>query len=138
MSGFFGTPLAGPIILAVKNVTIKTTGSPADIATITVPAGITKYRVLGSSAATMPAVAMIPNTFSATMAAATFQLNDAAANGGQNLTQTGTGPGTSAQSTGIAAGNNTFATASTLYIRQTVDSANAGTLDFYVMLYPTL
>lgn len=130
-----------PIILYIKSVTILTATSPQDIATISIPAGITRYHLLGfltSVGANSPAGASCyAEAASGTLAGASFSIRDAAAGAGINLTSgTWSGPsaaGVITHSSGVLAG---ISASLTLYLRQLVDSANAGTCSFYIVILP--
>jgi hypothetical protein len=122
-----------PIILYVKSVTVLTTGAPADIATISIPAGITRFRVTGASKDSV----FFSETASGTLGGANFALWDAAGGTGVNLEAAAAGPAavsTVAFWSSVSPGN--FSTSGTIYIRQTANSANAGTLSFYIEIIP--
>jgi len=126
-----------PITLYIKDVDILTSGAPSDIATITLPAGITRYTTSVSASTSGGGVRCLPWDFTATMAAANFTLYSAAAGGGTALSGAFTGPASDTVYTGaVAASATTIVQSSTIYIRQTANSANAGTCDFYVTIYP--
>lgn len=129
---------AGPIVLSVKNVTVLTTGTPADIATITVPSWITRWKTLGStSAVTGPGGGtMVAETAAGTLAAASFTCFSAAGGSGNIILAATTGPTAAGGTTNFAVGTATSQTSTTLYIRQTANSANAGTLSFYMVILP--
>lgn len=125
------------IIVAFKNVTVLTTGAPADVATVTLPSWLTRYVVMPSTTA----VRCIAESASGTLAAAGFTTHQAAGGSGTSLTATNiTGPAstaaaTNASGTGVSV---PFATSNTIYLRQTTNSANAGTVSVYLTLVPLL
>jgi hypothetical protein len=127
-----------PIILSSGStpITVLTAGTPADIATIAIPAGITRYRLLQSSA-TFTAFA---NAASGSLGNAGFVLRDAAAGAGNVLSPSAAalnGPTAVNLISGTASVSATATyTAATLYIRQTANSNNAGTVTFYVIVVP--
>lgn len=126
-----------PFIVAFKNVTVLTTGAPADVATVTLPSWLTRYVVMPSTTA----VRCIAESASGTLAAAGFTTHQAAGGSGTSLTATNiTGPAstaaaTNASGTGVSV---PFATSNTIYLRQTTNSANAGTVSVYLTLVPLL
>lgn len=137
-SGGTSSGSAFPITLYVKSVTVKTSGSPADIATITVPAGITRWRIVGIAASTTTST-FIAETAAGTLAGAAFESWTAAGGTGTQIHTSAVGPtaATNALAVGWAAQNTSAAfTAGTITIRQTANSANAGTISFYITIYP--
>tara|TARA_R110000868_G_scaffold40556_1_gene139833 strand:- start:2618 stop:3829 length:1212 start_codon:yes stop_codon:yes gene_type:complete len=123
----------GALTFYAKSVTILTSGGAgADIATITLPAGFTKYRVTNSSS-----LVVYAETASGTLAGASFQVRDTAGGAGTSWTSSPLGP-TAAGLATVAVGNDAAATSTsgTIYIRQTANSANAGTCSFYVTVWP--
>lgn len=121
-----------PITLFVKNVTVLTAGVPVDIATITVPAGITRFICI------LPAsLSVIAETAAGTLAGAAFVAFTAPGGSGLQMTLGASGPASAGLKTSGAQNNinNLFATA-TIYIRQTLNSANAGTCSFYITIFP--
>lgn len=126
-----------PITFYVKDVPVLTSGSPADIATITIPAGITRWTTSLSSSTSGGGVRCSAWDFTATMGAANFTLYSGAGGTGTALTGVFTGPGSDSVYTGaVAASASTIIQSSTIYIRQTANSTNAGSCDFYVTIYP--
>lgn len=120
----------GTQAVRISNVTLGTTGSPADLVTVTV--GLSRYIVT--------AVYVESNTAAATLAAATIDLRTATAGGGASVLNaatalTGLTTANKAQSIAVAALGNVL-TASTLTLRQTVDSANAGTVSLVIVVIP--
>lgn len=129
-----GLAAVQPFILAFKNITVLTTGTPADLATATLPTWCTRYMVMltGSRA--------IAETAVGTLAAASFILRDAASGGGNFASSSFSGPATTnalVNVTGSAAGGPAH-TSSQLFLRQTANSANAGTLSVYAVIVPLL
>jgi hypothetical protein len=122
-----------PINLYAKGITVKTTGTPADIATITVPAGTSRWHLL--SASTSVALA---ETASGTLAAASFTAWTAAGGTGTQLTSAFLGPTNATTLVSISANSlSTFTTSRSIVIRQNANSVNAGTMSFYFTLFPT-
>lgn len=120
----------GTQAVRISNVTLGTTGSPADLVTVTV--GLSRYIVT--------AVYVESNTAAATLAAATIDIRTATAGGGASALNaatalTGLTAANKAQSVTVAALGNVL-TASTLTLRQTVDSANAGTVSLVIVVIP--
>lgn len=126
-----------PITLYVKSVTVLTSGTPSDIATIPVPVGITRYHTTGSSAAGSTSF-LIAETATATLAGANFTAWDAAGGTGNQLISTTAGPTASGVIVAALALPLIAGTGSTVYIRQTANSANAGTISFYITIFPIL
>ena len=134
-----GDPRVLPITLYVKNVTVLTTGAPADIATIPIPSGMTRFKFCGTSAAASTSNA-VAETAAGTLAGASFTVYDAASGGGNQISTAFNGPSSATgagQAVPILSNLGTTApSSSTLYIRQTANSANAGTVSFYITIYP--
>jgi hypothetical protein len=123
-----------PVTVYAKSVTVLTTGVPADVATIPVPAGITRWKLIGTSGSS--ANAMIVETQTATTAAASFTCFDAAAGGGNAVT---TASVPAAVANGVTVMPSSLSNASTsanITVRQTIASVNAGTISFYLTLLP--
>lgn len=124
-----------PITLYVKTVTVLTAAAPADLATIAVPAGVTRFHVQGT--ATTGTCFVVAESAAGTLAGATFNLFDGAGGTGtQLLTVTGPTTGTPTGKVWPASDATAISSASTLYIRQVGNSANAGTVSFYVVILP--
>jgi len=131
---------AVPIILSVKNVTVLTSGAPADIAAISVPAWVARWSIpigtLGNFTSRL-----IAETASGTLTGASFTCYTAAAGGGSAVSAAFSGSTAAGLGTGIHGITPSTAaafTSNTIYIRQTANSANAGTVSFYLMLLPFL
>ena len=131
---------AVPIILSMKNVTVLTSGVPADIASITLPSWLTRWSIpLGSIGNFTSRI--IAETASGTLAGASFTCYTAASGGGSAVTANIFGPSAAALGgviNGITPSTAAAFTSNTIYIRQTANSANAGTVSFYLMLLPFL
>lgn len=129
-----------PLVLSVKNITVLTSGAPADIASITVPAWLTRYMPGTGTSSTTCWNRVIMETGAGTLGAGQFGLYSGAGGTGTLMTTSsitslpsvvgGTSP---AQFTAGAVFAN-----STIYIRQTANSANAGTISVYLVLVPFL
>ncbi len=125
------------ITIYVKSVTIKTSGSPADIATISVPVGISRYVAYSPSGSSAFGCIIVETAPSGSLGDSTIQIYDAP-NAGGNLMWDNSSPGGSVGSVTQLNAVDTFvkSTSSTLYIYQTGDSANPGTCSFYVTIFP--
>ena len=131
---------AVPIILSVKNVTVLTSGAPADIASITLPSWLTRWALPNHGIGNIQS-RLIAETTSGTLAAASFTCYTAASGGGSAVSNAISGPtaaGLGSGISGIAPSTAAAFTSNTIYIRQTANSANAGTASFYLMLLPFL
>lgn len=125
-----------PIGVYAKGVAIQGSGGtvPTDLVTISVPAGITRYRLTGSTGANAPS-ALFMETGSGTHGAASFTVFDTAGGGGSAMT-TATSGGAVGAAAGMVTASNT-STSSSLFLRQTVLSAAvSGTLSVYIYLVP--
>lgn len=143
VTGTGGSSYGGiaPITLYAKSVTVLTAGAPADIATITIPAGITRWMVQANiTDGVLLGCLSYVETAAGTLADATYDVRTAASGGGTGIAADA---GLEAASGGYTTMAPAFGgtgllvgTASTLYIRQTANSANAGTVSFYITIYP--
>ncbi len=139
VTGTLGSSYGGiaPVIVYAKSVTIKTTGSPADIATIVIPTGITRYTVGTNNGGSVIGFKALAETASGTLAAGVVDIFTGAGGTGTALTAaTWNLPASALAMTGTTAAANLVLTAGTLYVRQTADSGNAGTCSFYVVIWP--
>lgn len=113
------------IHIKIIGATIGASGSPADRTSVALPAWVTKY--------TVEAVRARAVTAAGTLALATIDVRTASGGGGASLLSAATAlSALSAADTVQSITPATFAsvaTASTIYLRQTVDSGNAGTID---------
>lgn len=126
-----------PITFYVKDVPVLTSGVPADIATIILPAGITRWTTTLGSSTNSGGVRCSAWDFTATMAGANFTLYAGAGGTGTALTGVFTGPGSDTVYTSAAAASgSTIVESNTIYIRQTANSTNPGSCDFYITIYP--
>lgn len=128
-------PLALPFVVAFKDVTVLTTGSPSDVASISLPSWLTRWRFAPSGSAICMA-----ESASGTLAGASFIIQSASGGGGAALNTAFAGPASTsvvvlptAASTG-----NVPTTTSTIYLRQTADSANTGVISVYLTIIPCL
>jgi hypothetical protein len=131
------TVINGAITFYLKSQAITTSGNPRDIATITLPAGVTRWAVRGNTAVTACSW-FVNETQTGSMAAGTLALFDAAAGGGTQMLQT-TAPAATSSPTANNWGANAAAVmsiSSSLVIRQMANSINTGTISFYVTIYP--
>jgi hypothetical protein len=127
--------LNAPYVVVSKNITVLTTGTPADVATITLPSWITRWKA--NSGTGGGGSVMLCETAGTTGAA--FQVFDTAAGGGNAMVNSATSPTTVLGTSNFGAATNIASTSSTLYIRQT--SAGIGvsyTVSFYVVILPLL
>lgn len=128
------------IVLSAKNVTVLTSGAPADIASITLPSWLTRWSIPNHGVGNIQS-RLIAETASGTLAGASFTCYTAASGGGSAVSNAITGPtaaGVGSSISGIAPTTAAAFTSNTIYIRQTANSANAGTVSFYLMLLPFL
>jgi hypothetical protein len=125
------------IRLYVTGITVLTAGSPADIATIAVPSWITRW--CAPTTAAFGNVLVYASAASGTLAGASFTFQSASGGGGTALNAGLPGPAAVNQvnAAGTTNANLTF-TSSTIYVRQTANSANAGTCSFYIEITPIL
>lgn len=124
-----------PFVIAFKNVTVLTSGTPADVASVALPAWCTRYR-LGQSGVHL----CVAESAAGTLAGASFAVRDAASGGGNSISNAFAGP---ASTSAIVAPVNTStsvwpSTAGTIYLYQSANSANAGTISVYLMIVPCL
>jgi hypothetical protein len=121
------TRLASPIV------SLLTAGAPADIGTITIPSYILRWAITNVACA----IFIYTNTQTGTPAAGTLVLRSAASGGGTAF-NTALAPSSGANTfvaAGALANGGTF-TGNTIYINQTVNSANAATVTVYIQLIP--
>ena len=123
-----------PFIVAFKNVTALTTGAPTDIATVTLPSWCTRYSIASTGSR------LLAESTSGTLASASFTVRDAAAGAGNALTTAALGPASTNVTVLVSGTVATVAplTASTLYLRQTANSGNAGVVSMYLLVTPLL
>jgi hypothetical protein len=124
-----------PFVIAFKNVTVLTTGAPADVASVALPAWCTRYRLAQSGIHLV-----IAESAAGTLAGASFGVRDAAGGGGNGISNAFAGPAST--SVVVAPVNSSTSvlpsTAGTIYLNQTANSANAGTISVYLMIVPLL
>lgn len=126
-------------VIYVKNVEVLTADAPADIATISLPANITRWRLAGGNTVGTAGGTILAETADGTLAGANFTAFDAAGGTGLTLTAGGAGPASAGAGSGwqmVAATN--ISTSTTIHIRQTANSANVGTISFYLLIQPLL
>ena len=123
-----------PFVIAFKNVTVLTAATPADIASVTLPAWCTRFRL--ATAGHM----CVAESAAGTLAGAALTVQDTAAGAGAAISGAFAGnSGTNAivlfvnSSTSV-----TPSTTGTIYLRQTANSANAGTISVYLTIVPLL
>jgi hypothetical protein len=124
------------MLLYTKSVANITSGAPADIATLSVPSGVTRYRVTGTTAA-QSFHAMITETQTGTPAAGTMAVFDQASGQGNQVMATTAPPaGGGTMANWASSSASAVLSSSTLSVRQMVNSANSATISFYVMIEP--
>lgn len=134
-----------PMVLSAKNITVLTSGAPADIASISLPSWFTRGSLFFSSGGATSSSRIIAETAAGTLAATAVGLF-AGPSGASALATATTLPSIQGGSSGIfttATGGNIFGPSTaygnnTIYIRQTANSANAGTISVYLVLMPFL
>lgn len=134
-----------PIVLSAKNITVLTSGAPADIASISLPSWLTRCSLLFATSSATSTSRVIAETAAGTLAGASIQLFGSAA-GVNSLNSPQTLPASAGAAVGLwttAIGGNIFGPSTaygndTIYIRQTANSANAGTISVYLVLMPFL
>lgn len=121
-------------VISFKDITVLTSGTPADIASVTLPTWLTRWRpfYIGNYC--------VGETAAGTLAAANFTLRDAAAGAGNAQAASFAGPASAGASVVITntGPTSTLANGNTLYLRQTINSANAGTISVYLIVMPYL
>lgn len=122
-----------PILVATKSVTMLTAATPASLGTVVLPAGITRWMTTTSTS-----LYCYAETASGTLAAGTIQVRTAAAGGGTQLWGTLTPPASAGTITTQLGSSNSMQTATTLFLWQTGNSANTGTISLYFLIYPAL
>jgi len=141
-SNAFGGPSGGaptstaPLIVAFKNITVLTTGAPADVASITLPSWVTRYVVI------LTGSRCICESASGTLAGASFIIQDVAnsSSSSDNMSSSFAGPASTSVTVSVTgtAISRAPSVATTLYLRQSANSANAGTISVYLVLVPLL
>lgn len=129
-----------PRTLVAKNIPILTTGAPADIAALIIPAGITRWALPCFNSEGFSPAYIIAESGAADLSAATFDVRSAPSGAGALLVNSWSGPNPPPiVSTGFPGGDETtpvISTASTVTIRQTTNSAHAGVCSFYLTIFP--
>jgi hypothetical protein len=122
------------IPLVARNVALLTAGAPADIATLTVPTGVTRYRFPGSTGP-IGLSYLITESQVGNPAAGTCELRDAAAGAGNQVLSANAPPNGAGLGTGwpTVAGALLY-TSGTLTVRQTANSLNAANVTFMAVL----
>lgn len=120
-----------PVFVETHGLTIFTTGASENLGTITIPAGITRYYIPAAGA-----IQCYAETAAGTLAAGTIQLRTATSGGGSQMGSTITPPASSGAMTTTAGVNTTAWTATTVYLYQTGNSANAGTVSVGLWIVP--
>src|SRR5208283_494678 len=107
--------------------------TPANLATIVLPTGITRYFIPAASS-----IQCYAETAAGTLAAGTIQLRTVTGGGGAQIGSTITPPTAANLMTTTAGSDTAPLTATTIYLYQTGNSANAGTVSIYIKLVPIL
>lgn len=130
-----GTAFSTPIVVAFKKVTVGTSGSPADIASVTLPTWLTRWRPIVSTGHVCMA-----ESASGTLAGAAFSVYAQAGGAGTAVVSSFLGPSSTSVVTNPNSANTGIvpSTQTTIYLRQTTDSANAGTISVYLLILPCL
>lgn len=125
-----------PIILYAKNVPVRVAGTPADIASIPIPSGISRYRPFGNSATTAPFFWAYVEAATGSVACSVV-INNGANGGGSQLDGLQI---TLPSAQGVMAGDvgvgNLVSTSGTLYIRQSTNAPGTGMCSFYLNIWP--
>lgn len=125
--------LINPFMVYAKNLTLLTSGAPSDLATITVPIG--RYRIVGS-AGTNSGSYIITESQTGSPAAGTIAIYDGPGATGFNsvaaIAPAGSGSGVALPPVSPSA----FLGGTTLYVRQTANSANSAVISVYIMIHP--
>jgi hypothetical protein len=123
-----------PFVIAFKNVTVLTTGTPADVASVALPAWCTRYYVI------LTGSRCIAESAAGTLAGASFSLRDAASGGGNAASSAFNGPASASVMVSITGSpaSGPPHTSATLYLNQGANSANAGTISVYAVIVPCL
>lgn len=121
-----------PLVVQAKSLTVKTSGSPADIGSISIPSGITRwYMMIGS--------VLVAETAAGTLAGSSYSFFDAAGGTGNQMNVSAVaGPASAGLKAAINPAATPVSTSGTIFIRQLADSANAGTMSFYLLIVPLI
>lgn len=129
-----------PIVISAKNITVLTSGAPADIASITLPAWLTRYMPgVGTSTQTCWS-RIIAETAGGTLGAGQFGVYSGAGGTGTLMTTSAATvlPSSAGATSPVQFTAGAVFANNTIYIRQTANSANAGTISVYLVLVPFL
>jgi hypothetical protein len=130
-----------PIVLKIANVSVLT-GSTGDIGTVDIPAWVTRFTLDGGGAGPMssPSVFIVTETATGDISASNFVLRDGPGGTGQAVSGTIVARAFAGQVNYAASywamPGGVISTGTTLYLNQTVCSANAGTVSVYVKILP--
>jgi hypothetical protein len=128
-----------PFLIKLANLTVLTAGTPADIGSVTLPAWLTRFCLYGAAAGPAQASGLIciAESASGTLAGASFTLRDTASGAGNALSNAFTGP-IAANGLSQTSGSNVASAGTTIFVNQTANSANAGTISVYALVIPLL
>lgn len=129
-------------IIILRSTVCNVGAGAGDIGTISVPAWITRYRILCTTGPSTVSGGVFSVSATGTLAALIVRVFDAASGGGNqvisNLTTTNLTAANLWQNfTSVSSASATY-TASTLHVNSSVDSANAGTVKLYIPIIPLL
>ena len=146
-AGGGGSGVFSPMLVYANGLTVGTSGSPADIGTITfsLPPGASRWVPSGTNSG--PSASCngwaVAETAAGTLAAAGIRIYSGASASGSLLGQSISGgaaalPASVGNYTPLLGGEagGTVRTATTLYVNQATDSANAGTISVYMLIVP--
>lgn len=127
-----------PVLVKSGVLNVLTAGAPADIGTISIPAWVTRW-AMGTAAPGSPS-RVLAITAAGTLAAGAITLRDTPAGGGSAFSASVILPASSTNCTPIGqSGAATYQTnVFTVHVNQTTNSANAGTIQIWLWLWPLL
>jgi hypothetical protein len=142
-----GVPASGgnalaPVIVYSNVCTAVTSGSPTDLSgcTITIPAGISRYRVPQNAGASAGGSGYVSPSggFVGTWSSGSLAVFTASAGGGTQVMTTTVGPASDIFNSCGSSNVSTIYTATTLYVREIADAGNANTFRYYMYIEPLL
>ena len=125
-----------PLIVAIKSMTVVTSGAAVDIGSITIPPGITRWTVENSTS-TNGLSGIIAETAAGTLAGGAFAFWTGPGGTGTRIWNNASGPSAAGVKVGlIEYATNALFTSSKIYVNQAGNSANTGTLSAYFVILP--
>ena len=126
-----------PITIKIGTFSVLTSGSPADLGSVSVPSWITRFIPVDFAQSRPYCGWGVAETASGTLAAANLLIYDGSGGTGNTLGSS-LGPTAANQTVPLSGGSliSTFSTSNTIYLRQTTDSLNAGTVSVYITIQP--